>query len=452
MYTLDDIAVYIFNWKTVSINSLLVYNNIIKLIKNTTIINCDESLILESSIKHIQLDDSHFYGSQYEHAIKDTPVGSIFCIIVGDIIINDVEILFNTALHKFNTIHTGIYSPNYLRSPHTELYENINGSLYNVPNTDCRLWFIHPSIILKIKNLKYSISKYGWGIDILTIKEARKQNLFVLRDMSIETDELTHESTYPGNIANDGMKLIDDEYNKLYTINPSVLTVYKSPFPKTRLGRDFDGGYIICEIPNITYSILLSGGIEGDISFEEDFVNKYHNTKCFAFDGTIGNLPKKHDNIFFIKKNIGFKNDEHTTNLHAIINDNNSIFVKMDIEGGEIPWVQSLNNEQLNKFEQIVMEFHWPFSEKEIEVFNKLNKNHYLIHFHGNNSCGVRNHRDVIIPNVFECTYLHKKYFTDIPELNTDLIPGTLDMKNLEYNNEIIINYPPFVNLKSTAC
>ena len=446
MYTLDDIAVYIFNWKKVSTNSLLVYNNIIKVIKNTTIINCDESLILESSIKHIQLDDSHFYGSQYEHAIRDVKIGSIFCVIVGDIIINDVEILFNKALHTFNTIHTGIYSPNDLRSPHTELYENINGSLYNVPNTDCGLWFIHPSIILKIKNLKYSISKYGWGIDILTINEARKQDLFVLRDMSIKVDQLSHETNYLYDNAVAGIKLIENEYEKLYTINPSVLTVYKSPFPKIRLGKDFDGGYIICEIPNITYSILLAGGIQNDISFEEDFVNKYHNTKCFAFDGTIKNLPKKHDNIFFIKKNIGFKNNENTTNLHTIINDNNSIFVKMDIEGGEIPWVQSLSDEQLNKFEQIVMEFHYPFTEGEVEVFDKINKNHYLIHFHGNNCCGVRNHRDVIIPNIFECTYLHKKYFTDITELNTDLIPSNLDMKNMQCYNEIIINYPPFVN------
>jgi hypothetical protein len=297
-----------------------------------------------------------------------------------------------------------------------------------------------------MKNFKYSISKYGCGINIITIREARKQDLFVLRDMSIEVDQLNYNTDYSTDIADDGMKLIEDEYNKLYTINPSVLTVYKSPFRKTRLGKDFDGGYIICEIPDINYSILLSGGIENDISFEEDFINKYSNVQCFAFDGTIENLPKKHNNIFFIKKNIGFKSDEHNTNLHAIINDNNSIFIKMDIEGGEISWIQSLNSEQLNKFEQIVMEFHWPFLEKDTEVFDKINKSHYLIHFHANNNCGVRNHRDVIIPNIFECTYLHKKYFTDIPELNTDLIPGTLDMKNVECHNEIIINYPPFVN------
>jgi hypothetical protein len=226
-------------------------------------------------------------------------------------------------------------------------------------------------------------------------------------------------------------------------MNPKVLTVYKSPFKKIRLGKDYDGGYIIAEIPDIKYTTLLAGGVADDITFEEDFMNKYPESKTFAFDGTIDNLPNKNNNIIFVKKNIGYENNEQTTNLHDIININDNILVKMDIEGGEIPWIKSLNDVQMNKFEQIVMEFHFPFSEQEIDVFDKINKNHYLIHFHGNNCCGVRNHNGVIIPNVFECTYLPKKYF--IPELNTDLIPGILDMKNT-YNDEIYINYPPFVN------
>jgi hypothetical protein len=119
----------------------------------------------------------------------------------------------------------------------------------------------------------------------------------------------------------------------------------------------------------------------------------------------------------------------------------------MDIEGGEIPWIKSLSDTQINKFEQIVMEFHTPFSDYEIDVFDKINKNHYLIHFHGNNCCGVRNHKGVDIPNIFECTYLHKKYFIDIPDLNEDLIPSILDMKNTS-KDEIYIDYLPFVNKK----
>jgi len=227
-------------------------------------------------------------------------------------------------------------------------------------------------------------------------------------------------------------------------MNPQVLTVYKAPFNKLRIGKDNDGGYIIVDIPNVQYDLFLSGGIENDISFEEDFIDKYNNVLCIAFDGTIEKLPKENKNIKFIKKNIGERDNNIITNLHYFINRFDNIFIKMDIEGGEVEWIKSLNNEQLNKFNQIVIEFHFPFSDKEVNMFDKLNKNHYLVHFHGNNACGVINHKGVIIPNVFECTYLNKKYFIDKPELNIDSIPCMLDMPNIN-GDDIFINYKPFV-------
>jgi hypothetical protein len=227
----------------------------------------------------------------------------------------------------------------------------------------------------------------------------------------------------------------------------NLLSLYTPPFPKKRIGKSNDGGYVICEIPNISYDLLLSGGISGDTSFEDNFLELHPTVQCYAFDGTINSSPSKNSRFNFIKKNIGSENNEQVTNIHDIINVNNDIFVKMDIEGGEIGWIKSLSNEQINKFEQIVMEFHFQFNNKEIDVFDKINKNHYLIHFHGNNCCGTRNHNGVIIPNVFECTYLHKKYFINPPELNEELIPSNLDMKNAIYD-EIYINYPPFVNLR----
>ena len=232
-------------------------------------------------------------------------------------------------------------------------------------------------------------------------------------------------------------------------MDPSVLKVFKCPFEKIRLGRNNDGGYIIADIPNVKYTILLSGGIGGESSFEEDFVKKYPYTKAYAFDGTDDSLPNQNDKITFIKKNIGYHNDTLNTNLHDYIFKNECIFVKMDIEGSEIDWIKSLSNEQINKFEQIVMEFHYPFSNREIDVFDKINKNHYLIHFHGNNHAGVRIHRGIIIPDVFECTYLHKKYFSNVPQLNRELLPNNIDMKNNPLVPEIYLNYPPFVNYKN---
>lgn len=218
-------------------------------------------------------------------------------------------------------------------------------------------------------------------------------------------------------------------------MNPQVLKVYKSPFNKIRLGKNNDGGYIIAEIIDANYTTLISGGLGNDISFEESFIKKYPNVFAILLDGTINSLPRH-----FIKKNI-----DHENNLHDLINEKDHIFVKMDIEGDEVPWLNSLNDEQINKFEQMVIEFHHPYYNSKI--FEKINQSHYLIHFHGNNCCGVKNYEGVNIPHVFECTYVHKKHFKKIPDLNQETLPSKLDMKNT-HRKEIDLNYPPFVNRK----
>jgi len=225
-------------------------------------------------------------------------------------------------------------------------------------------------------------------------------------------------------------------------MDPEDLTVYTSPYPKIRLGKNFDGGYVIADIPDITYSCLISGGISDDISFEEDFIGRYQ-VECHAFDGTISSLPKE-SSVRFTNKNIGARNTETTANLHDLIDNNDSIFVKMDIEGYEYSWLNSLSSEQMDKFSQITIEFHKPFNH---DIFKKFS-NHVLIHLHGNNCCGLRMFKGVQIPVVFECTYIHKKYVTELIK-NIEPIPSALDMRNLVRRPELLLNFPPFVSKPS---
>jgi hypothetical protein len=230
-------------------------------------------------------------------------------------------------------------------------------------------------------------------------------------------------------------------------------TVYKSPYEKKRLGKENDGGYVICDIPTVEYSILLSAGIETDISFEEAFLDKYPSLSCYAYDGTLNNIfPSTLKNISFINKNITHENTGNTTNLNDMIQTYDNIFLKMDIEGWEVPWINSLTNDQLNKFSQIVIEFHCPFTESEQIMLEKINKNHILIHLHPNNCCDVRWHAGLVIANGIECTYIHKKYYTGDHILNTDFIPNDfIDMDNDSKKPRIYLNYPPFVDLNAIS-
>lgn len=244
-------------------------------------------------------------------------------------------------------------------------------------------------------------------------------------------------------------------------MNPNLLTIYQCPFPKRRIGRCFDGGYAIADIPGIKYDALFAGGVCDDISFEEDFIRYQRENgneiKVYAFDGTVDGLPNTamKDNFEFIKKNISDLENDQYTNLHSIIapyleNTEPNIFVKMDIEGGEVPWIKSLSTEQMNTFAQIVMEFHRPFNQEEIGMFENLNKTHLPIHFHPNNACGTRIHNGVYFPDVFECTYLHKRFFNGIAELNRDYIPNDrVDCKNIWFKDEIWMGHPPFVHFET---
>jgi hypothetical protein len=182
-----------------------------------------------------------------------------------------------------------------------------------------------------------------------------------------------------------------------------------------RVGPREDGGYVIAD--GFNYDLFISCGIANDIRFEENFLD-IHKIKCIAFEGTINSFPAHRNNIEWIPNNIGFFNTEITTNLKEYIQNNNNIFLKMDIEGCEFNWLDCMSETELDKFSQIVIEFHWPFDIYRMNMLKKLNKTHYIIHIHGNNKQSVYNINNtnsglnkIDIPKVFEVTYLNKNLF-----------------------------------------
>jgi hypothetical protein len=159
---------------------------------------------------------------------------------------------------------------------------------------------------------------------------------------------------------------------------------------KLRIGSKNDGGYIIID-KLCDYDVLLSCGIANDDSFEHYFVDRFKK-KCFAFDGTIRNIPHTHKNIEFIKKNIGIGISENITDLKYLIKNYNSIFLKMDIEGSEYEWINNLSDVEINKLKQICIEFHLDHEcsnhislKNKLDSIKRLSETHYCVHFHGNN-------------------------------------------------------------------
>jgi len=269
---------------------------------------------------------------------------------------------------------------------------------------------------------------------------------------------------------NDALSRIDsNRHRRKYAMVINYLRAFYSTSPesyldllqvyscdnKIRLGVNQDGGYVIADIFS-DYDCYISAGIKNEESFSRDFIKKYNmnKSKCFGFDGTIDTYPYEYTTeINFIKKNIAAVENNSLTNLHPLINNYNNIFLKMDIEGCEYDWLLSLTENHLNRFAQIVIEFHginddsWNNTHSnKIKCFEKLKNTHYIVHAHANNDAATI----MNIPHVIELTYVNKKFFEEaVPSLNKTIFPiDNLDFPNHNYANEISLFTYPFVSLQ----
>lgn len=237
-----------------------------------------------------------------------------------------------------------------------------------------------------------------------------------------------------------------------------ALEVHNWPFDKQRLGRNADGGYIICDIPNIEYDLFLSGGVGKDISFEEDFLQKYPKVPCYAFDPGCKKLPQRVpgvDTIYaeminVVTKKIGKHEKGNETNLINYLCSYKNVFVKLDIEGGEYNLWEALTDEHMNKIAQLVIEIH----PTDFSVFKsfilKTHKTHELFHVHCNNVVSLADYSydidGIPIPMLIELTYVRKDLLNFSLEKNKSPLPSSLDKPNMAHLKDISLNYYPFVN------
>jgi hypothetical protein len=118
---------------------------------------------------------------------------------------------------------------------------------------------------------------------------------------------------------------------------------------------------------------------------------------------------------------------------------------------------------ELDNFSQIVLEVHWPFDIYRMNMLEKLNKTHYIIHIHGNNYCDkdipkhlpsgrtydgtvtINNHKmpQIKLPEVFEVTYINKKLcdYSSV-EMKEIQFPTILDYPNNPNANDIYFSIP----------
>lgn len=163
--------------------------------------------------------------------------------------------------------------------------------------------------------------------------------------------------------------------------------------------------------------------------------------EIFQYDMTIEELPQENEHFHFFREGIGRVRDKKKSldTLENFVRRNHhertrNMILKMDVEGAEWDFLSTVQENYLDKFDQMVFEFHHlirpkSFSEmaKTIEHLQKINKTHQLIHLHGNNFGAQLKIEDLgIFPDTLELTYLRKDKYSFEDDENISL-PIDLD-------------------------
>ena len=214
-----------------------------------------------------------------------------------------------------------------------------------------------------------------------------------------------------------------------------------------------DGGYIMAQNfyePGIAYSF----GICNDVSWDNVMAELGYN--IFMYDHTIEKLPYNRPEFHYFKEGIAGKDVENVPlkTLEYYINFNNhkknkNMILKMDVEGAEWDFLETVPDDVLKQFDQIVFEYHNILkigSEKYIKLLNKLNKTHQLIHLHGNNSGMSIKAGNAIFCDVLEASYVNKDNY-EFEESCDISLPIDMDAPNDTGRPDIILGSwnEPFV-------
>jgi hypothetical protein len=206
-----------------------------------------------------------------------------------------------------------------------------------------------------------------------------------------------------------------------------------------RVGKDYDGGYLVNSEDMLKTSQLISLGVGPDWSFEKQFV-KINDCSVVAYDEKIDSPDDEYRNFFVGNKKHILKNIGHNFNnvpFENIIQEHD-IFLKCDIEGAEYDLFSKLI-EYSSSFVGMIIEVHNLNERNNLaDLFNLISKlNQKLVHIHVNNYFYYKKENSAI-PDILELTFSSSKNIKYNSHLS---LPHRLDMPNNPNDMEFQINF-----------
>jgi len=231
-----------------------------------------------------------------------------------------------------------------------------------------------------------------------------------------------------------------------------LLTVYSvydanGPIKLVRNGRDGDGGYIVPEEALKQADALIGYGVADDISFEEEFSNKY-GKESYGFDCSVKSIDIKNKLTHFIPECIGTdkflygnaRSSNITSFAQQLQNLNlvgKKLFIKMDIEGAEFEALPEILKDAKD-ITGVTMEIHF-YQRRDrvsnaLKLLSLLEQDFFLVHAHGNNCCNTFTTKNSkgSVPRVLELSYINKSLVLKAEVAKDQTHPTELDVPNVK--------------------
>ena len=216
-------------------------------------------------------------------------------------------------------------------------------------------------------------------------------------------------------------------------------------FELVRVGPANDGGYIMLDDFHGS-KIAYSFGICDDVRWDKDMTSRGYDV--FMYDHTIENLPEENSRFHWQKLGIidGKTQDERLKTLEYLLEQNHhenekNMILKMDVEGAEWGFLQSVSSDVLKQFDQITFELHNLINPENpellLEALRKINKTHQLIHLHGNNFSDYINVGGKNFARAAEASYVLREKYNFSGNYDGEL-PLTIDNPDTDFLPEII--------------
>lgn len=248
------------------------------------------------------------------------------------------------------------------------------------------------------------------------------------------------ESTGLGRAIAVGNDLRADALRLLVLLRPAT----PIGLSKVRIGNPHgDGGYVMLDDWDAVVG-AISIGIGGDVSWDVAIAERGIDVR--QYDHTVPSPPLSHPRFRFQSVGIGRDDDADARllSLATMVRDapgDGDLIVKMDVEGAEWSALAAVGREVVERFSQMVIEFHAPLAGttedrlRNLGVLGTLCRTHRVVHVHANNYAPVDDFDGLLVPNVLEVSYLRRSRASF--RAFREALPAAVDVPNNPHWPEI---------------